>query len=265
MPIQDTITQAQEEFVESYESAISTFVDDSQKLEEESVDPMVVLGGLIVADYWLQDLLMEQAVSKYLFRIDSVLDDLALFGTIRESELQAFRVAHERLIGNYTLSLGDKVHLEIMRGISSGLSATDIKGLIERNYFLRSTSVSTFVKTQIADYANMVTQTMAQGMPENTKYTFINPLDEETRHLCVKMISYGKMTKKQIESNFPGAFFDRGGPNCRGYWEISKNVKNDNVNEAKKSYKGLQDRYKSKNRPLNIKTQKQYYESRKNG
>ena len=76
MPIQDTITQAQEEFVESYDTAIDTFIEQSALVEEEQVDPLRVLGGLIIADYWLQDLLMANAINQYMFRIDSVLDDL---------------------------------------------------------------------------------------------------------------------------------------------------------------------------------------------
>ena len=45
MPIQDTITQAQEEFVESYDTAIDTFIEQSALIEEEQVDPLTVLGG----------------------------------------------------------------------------------------------------------------------------------------------------------------------------------------------------------------------------
>ena len=107
MPIQDTITQAQEEFVESYDTAIDTFIEQSALIEEEQVDPLTVLGGLIIADYWLQDLLMANAINQYMFRIDSVLDDLILFGNVNELQLQSFRLAHEQLIANYTLSLGE--------------------------------------------------------------------------------------------------------------------------------------------------------------
>ena len=135
MPIQDTITQAQEEFVESYDTAIDTFIEQSALIEEEQVDPLTVLGGLIIADYWLQDLLMANAINQYMFRIDSVLDDLILFGNVNELQLQSFRLAHEQLIANYTLSLGEKVKLEVIRGIASGFSATQTKQLIERNYF----------------------------------------------------------------------------------------------------------------------------------
>jgi hypothetical protein len=265
MPIQDTITQAQEEFVESYDTAIDTFIEQSKQVEEEQLDPLTVLGGVIIADYWLQDLLMANAINQYLFRIDSVLDDLILYGSVNELQLQSFRFAHEQLIANYTLSLGEKVKLEVIRGLASGFSATQIKELVERNYFLRTSSVTTFIQTQIADYANLVTQTMSNGMPEDTEYLFVNPLDDKTRHLCIKMVSYGKMTKKEIEASFPGAFLDRGGPNCRGYWEIASNIEDNEQKEAKIRFQGLQDKYKSKNRNLNIKTLQEYYQDRKNG
>ena len=44
---------------------------------------------------------------------------------------------------------------------------------------------------------------MSRDMPGDTEYVFVNPLDDKTRHLCVKMVSFGKMTKKEIEANFP--------------------------------------------------------------
>lgn len=267
MPIQDTIVEAQEEFTQSYEDAVNRFVDESIQLEEDNDKDTVLLalGGLVIADYWLQDLLIEQAISRYMLRIDSVLDDLRLFGTISESRLQAFRLANENLIRNYSLSLGDKVKLSVIRGISAGQEASAIKDLVLRDYFLRSTSISTFVQTQIADYANLVTQSMADTAPEDTKYIFINPIDNKTRHICMKMVSFGAMDRKTIEANFPGAFSDRGGPNCRGYWEVAENVDKELVDDAKKEFKRVEDRYKSKNRTLRVRTQKQYYEDRQNG
>ena len=137
MPIQDTIVEAQEEFTQSYEDAVNRFVDESVQLEEDNDKDTVLLalGGLVIADYWLQDLLIEQAISRYMLRMDSVLDDLGLFGTISESRLQAFRLANENLIRNYSLSLGDKVKLSVIRGISAGQEASAIKELVLRDYF----------------------------------------------------------------------------------------------------------------------------------
>lgn len=267
MPIEDTILAAQEEFTQSYEEAVNRFVDESVELEEDNDKDTVLLalGGLVIADYWLQDLLINQAISRYMSRVDSVLDDLRLFGTINESRLQAFRLANENLILNYASSLGDKVKLSVIRGISAGQDASGIKNLILRDYFLRSSSVSTFVQTQIADYANLVTLSMAENAPEDTKYIFINPIDSKTRHICMKMVSFGPMDRKTIESNFPGAFSDRGGPNCRGYWEVADNVDNKLINDAKTEFSKVESRYKRKNRTLRVKTQQQYYEDRQNG
>jgi len=267
MPIEETITQAQKEFSESYEQAVNKFIEESKQLEEENDKDTVLLalGGLVIADYWLQDLAIDSAINQYMFRIDSVLDDLRFFGTIDESKLIAFRTANENLIRNYCLSLGDKVKLSVIRGISSGQESSAIKNLVLRDYFLRSSSISTFVQTQIADYANLVTQEMAETMPEDTKFIFINPIDDKTRHICMKMVSFGPMKRKEIEGNFPGAFLDRGGPNCRGYWDIANNVDKKLVGDAKREFSEVEKRYKKKNRTLRVKTHKEYYEGRKNG
>jgi|TARA_B100001094_G_scaffold332371_1_gene404147 hypothetical protein len=267
MPIQDTIVAAQEEFTQSYELAVNEFVDNAKELEENNDSNQVILalGALAVADYWLQDLAIESAINQYMLRIDSVLDDLRFFGNIDESRLRAFRLANENLIRNYSVSLGDKVKLSVIRGISAGQDASAIKNLVLRDYFLRSSSISTFVQTQIADYANLVTQSLAETAPENTKYIFINPIDSKTRHVCTKMVSFGPMTRKEVEANFPGAFADRGGPNCRGYWDVATNEDKELVSDAKKEFSDLKRRYKEKGRSLSIKTQKQYYDKRKNG
>ena len=79
------------------------------------------------------------------------------------------------------------------------------------------------------------------------------------------MVSFGPMTKKQIEANFPGAFADRGGPNCRGYWDIATNQDKKLVSDAKKQFADLKERYKQKGRTLSIKTQKEYFDKRNNG
>tara|TARA_R100001510_G_scaffold45721_1_gene42471 strand:+ start:5600 stop:6403 length:804 start_codon:yes stop_codon:yes gene_type:complete len=267
MPIEDTIVAAQEEFTAAYETAVNDFVDNAKELEEDndSNDVILALGALVVADYWLQDLAIENAISQYMSRIDSVLDDLRFFGNIDESRLLAFRLANENLIRNYSVSLGDKVKLSVIRGISAGQDSSAIKNLVLRDYFLRSSSVSTFVQTQIADYANLVTQSLAETAPENTKYIFINPIDSKTRNICTKMVSFGPMTKKEIEANFPGAFSDRGGPNCRGYWDVARNEDKELINDAKKQFSDLEKKFKEKGRSLTIKTQKQYYDKRVNG
>jgi len=267
MPIKDTIVAAKEEFTESYELAVNEFVDNAKELEENnnSNQVIVALGALVVADYWLQDLAIESAINQYMFRIDSVLDDLRFFGNIDESRLLAFRLANENLIRNYSVSLGDKVKLSVIRGISAGQDASAIKNLVLRDYFLRSTSISTFVQTQIADYTNLVTQSLAETAPEDTKYVFINPIDSRTRNICTKIVSFGPMTRKEVERNFPGAFADRGGPNCRGYWDVATNQDEELVSDAKREFSDLKKRYKQKGRSLSIKTQKQYFDKRNNG
>ena len=269
MPIEQTIEDAQQEFVEQYEQAVDSFVSHTKEIEEEdgitTEQVVLALGGLVILDYWMQDLQMEKAVNQYMLRIDSVLDDLRFFGKMTEAELASIRLMNENLIRSYTASLGEGVRIATMRGISSKISFEEVKSLILRDYYLRGSSVSTFVQTHLANYANMITQQMAETMPEDTLFVFKNPIDEKTRHVCIKMVSFGPMTRSEIEKQFPGAFFDRGGPNCRGHWEIAQDADKSLIKTAKKQFKGLQNRYNKKGRTLNIKTQKQYYQDRQNG
>ena len=171
---------------------------------------------------------------------------------------------NENFIRSYAMSLGEGVRIATMRGIATKIPFDQVKNLILRDYYLRTGSVATFVQTHLADYANMITHRMAETMPKNALFVFKNPIDEKTRHVCIKMVSFGSMTRSEIESKFPGAFFDRGGPNCRGHWEIATDVDKSLIKSAKNQYKGLQSRYKKKGRALNIKTTQQYYQDRQN-
>ena len=62
MPIEQTIEDAQQEFVEEYERSVDTFVSNTKEIEEEegitTEEVLLALGGLVLFDYWMQDLKM---------------------------------------------------------------------------------------------------------------------------------------------------------------------------------------------------------------
>lgn len=74
------------------------------------------------------------------------------------------------------------------------------------------------VNTALNTFSRTVTAIQAQAAPEETLYVYAGPVDGRTRDLCLKMSAAGELTFAEIERQFPGAFRDGGGFNCRHQW-----------------------------------------------
>ena len=59
---------------------------------------------------------------------------------------------------------------------------------------------------------------MASDDPDNARYIYQGPVDDRTRDICIDMMSAGALTRDEVDSEFPGAFGDGGGFNCRHRW-----------------------------------------------
>ena len=59
---------------------------------------------------------------------------------------------------------------------------------------------------------------MADQDPPDALYVYEGPSDDRTRDECLAMIAAGALTRAEVEAQFPGAFVDGGGFNCRHSW-----------------------------------------------
>ena len=150
----------------------------------------------------------------------TTLQSMNKFGEINPNTLLAITKLNkasffDRLDNNFITSIQSK----LADGIIAGFPKEQIIDSITSD--LRPDQIETLVTTGINTYIASVNSVMAETLPENTAYVYRGPIDEKTRPICLALMSRGEVTKKQIDKEFPGAFLNRGGYNCRHQWSIS--------------------------------------------
>ena len=76
----------------------------------------------------------------------------------------------------------------------------------------------TLANTSLDTYSRAVERVMAEQDPAGTLYVYEGPEDDRTRDECLAMLAAGELTLAEIDAQFPGAFVDGGGFNCRHSW-----------------------------------------------
>ena len=215
------IDQSIAEYLEQLEKSQEEFVKDTEDLEKQGLGTeqiLGILGALSIADYWLGDLLMRNAVDNYLKATSSMLDDMVMFGRVSETELLAFRKLQESMIINYTQSLGDEIRLGISEGVANGFRGNRLRQQIAGRVSLNPRRIDGILGTALATYRRSINAVMVSSLPEDTQFWYNGPLDDKTRPICRVMIAAQPLTQSEIETQFPGALTDGGGFNCRHEW-----------------------------------------------
>lgn len=259
--MEQIIDQAVNDFQTQLEESQEEFVRDIEELENQglsSEEILAILGGLIIGSYWLDDLLMKRAVDNYLAATGFMLDDMVFFGKITETELLAFRRLQESMIINYAQSLGEEIRLGLSEGIAGGIRGKRLRESIASRITLNPSRIEGMVGTALATYRRSVNAVMADNADPNTLYSYEGPLDGLTRPICRVMISAGPTSYDDIEAQFPGAFLDGGGFNCRHEWTAGPSseyaerstLASEQINENPKKFtkaKTLLEYYRAKN------------------
>ena len=161
-----------------------------------------------------------------------------------EEEIQALILLDEEVLDTYLLYLSAQVQQQVELGSSLGLTTEQVVLNIEVAA-LTAANFETFVTTSLNDYSRAVTYGIMQEEPDDTLYWYIGPADGKTRDICLQQISAGKLTQKEIISNFGVSVLRRGGGyNCRHKWEVAGTVSEfyeSKDAEKLKSEKGLED------------------------
>lgn len=242
--MEQIIDQAVVDFQSQLEQSLQEFYKDTDELQKEglsSEEILAILASLSIADYWLQDLEMQNAIDRYLDATGYLLDDMFKFGRITETQLLALQKMQESAIMNYSTRLGEEVRLGLSQGVSQNLKGEALRERITSKLSLNPRRVEGIVATTLATYNRSVTNVMAEDLPTSTKWYYHGPLDDKTRPICRVMLSSGGLTKSEVESQYPGALNDGGGINCRHQWlpqssdaEVTANAKKDIEGNPKK-------------------------------
>jgi hypothetical protein len=264
MPLSDTIDKAIAEFEASLTEAQGQFAEDVENLRDQGLSTeeiLIILGGITMVDYWLQDLRMQQAVNRLMISFDTLLDDAVFFGQVSEPQLVALRRMQQASILRYTNDIGERVRLSLVQGVLQKMPQKDIRAMLLRDLSIKPYQVDTIVSTSMATYSRSLTLLQLEDSPDQ-RLIYQGPMDSKTRPVCIRMLKEGGMTQSQVESKYPGALRDGGGFNCRHQWvALSSKTQNKEIQtKAKVAYQGMMDKAKKKGRSFKKpKTLEEYY------
>ena len=117
--------------------------------------------------------------------------------------------------------VGFELKKTMIQSSIGGTSEADIRDqLLKASAKLTESQIGSLVNTSLRTMSRTAFASGANEMPADTKYTYEGPLDDRTRDYCLDVLSAGAMTQDEINAQFPGAFTDGGGFNCRHSWEV---------------------------------------------
>lgn len=170
--------------------------------------------------YILKELGFEKTIEKELraYAAKALLGMEAL-APVTEGTLQGiYEISKATFVKQIELS-AQQLQKELMNAVLQGMSKKTLAVRVaDMSETLRKDQVQTLVDTLTATYSRQVQAVMSRDVPEDTLYVYAGPVDDKTRSICLEMMSAGELTKSEIEAQFPGAFLDGGGFNCRHEW-----------------------------------------------
>jgi hypothetical protein len=118
--------------------------------------------------------------------------------------------------------LANVMKVELTRGALLGESRQGMKAAISELGGYRPDQIQTLVDTSMRTFGREVNLAMMAEMPDETKYTYVGPIDDKTRDICLQMAGAGELTQSEIVSSFGSSVLtDGGGFNCRHEWRIT--------------------------------------------
>ena len=209
---------------------------------------VLVLQTLDMEDLIMDRLGLSSDLDNLMLEYQAVLGSMEMTGAVTDEVLTALlRMDNSTFMKQIGL-MGDQVRNEAARGIIAGASEADITQSILRGAggVLRPDQAETLANTALNTFERNVTVEMASDDPANTRYIYQGPVDDRTRDICIDMMSAGALTRDEIDSDFPGAFGDGGGFNCRHRWarETSSSEKLSDKKGAEKLKSKKQDQGK---------------------
>ncbi|MFQ6615099.1 MAG: hypothetical protein ACE5D1_09685, partial [Fidelibacterota bacterium] len=150
-----------------------------------------------------------------------LLKELEKIGEVTPEMLQGLKeLDQSTMFGFLNADLNNAVKKTVAKGLLGGLSEEAMVELLLSGDggSLTTPQLETLINTALNTYSRTVTAAMAESLPKRTKYLYIGPVDDKTRDICLAMIDAGALTRAEIDAQFPGAFVDGGGFNCRHRW-----------------------------------------------
>jgi len=176
--------------------------------------------GQDAGKYILKDLGFEKIIEEELKRYAATaLLGMEMVAPINEATLKAIYETNKATFIRHIQLSAQEIQKELLNSMLGNL---DRKQMLSRVMNLKeglnSAQMETVVDTMNRTFSRQVQAVMSRELPADTKYIYTGPVDEKTRDICLEMMAAGELTRDEIEQQFPGAFIDGGGFNCRHSW-----------------------------------------------
>ena len=218
-------SQIAQQFAQALQKAQAQMVEDILDLKQSLTrDEFIsLISTLDVDDYIFNQIGMQNELNQYIASYEGVLLGMEATGQVTEETLQALVRLDEATFRKQISTMGEQIIDEAVKGIIGGKTEREIAQSILGNV-LRPDQAETLANTALNTFERNVTAQMTAFDPEDATYVYQGPIDEKTRDICLKMMASGSMTKEEIRLQYPGAFVDGGGFNCRHRWARETSV-----------------------------------------
>ena len=123
--------------------------------------------------------------------------------------------ARSRISTEVTRHLSDEMMDAIIEGMANNKLPSEIISSLDLK--MPKHQIETLVNTTYNQFNNVLTEILAEQLPENTKYIYIGLYDSVTRAECVRKIQYGPATRREIRNKFGNMHNEIW--RCRHKWE----------------------------------------------
>ena len=187
---------------------------------------LLILQALDMEDMILNRLNLNADIEKIMLSYEKVLAGMDMTGAVSNESLPALLRMYRAKFAAEAGIMGNTIRTEVARGILAGASEASIaEGILKGSGgVLRADQAQTLANTALNTFERNVTLEMAELDPPDATYVYQGPVDDRTRDICLDMSSAGALTREQIETDYPGAFGDGGGFNCRHRWARETSV-----------------------------------------
>ena len=217
--------QIARQFAQALQKAQAQMVEDILDLQRTLTrDEFIsLISTLDVDDYIFNQIGMQNELNQYIASYEGVLLGMEATGQVTEETLQALVRLDEATFRKQISTMGEQIIDEAVKGIIGGKTEREIAQSMLGNV-LRPDQAETLANTALNTFERNVTAQMTAFDPEDATYVYQGPIDKTTRDICLKMMASGSMTRDDIDSQYPGAFVDGGGFNCRHRWARETSV-----------------------------------------
>jgi hypothetical protein len=217
-PVIQAVDAAAAEFRQAWNGGAETVLRMVQAALRGGLSPAQVADALATEDFrgLFESLGFQGDLAKMQEAFGTVLSRMAGRGQLSEATLQGITNTFADSFLAQANAYPDRLKELTVRTLLSGGGVTELRAAIAAE--LPERYADTLANTALNTYSRSVEAVMAEQDPPDALYVYEGPSDDRTRDECLAMIAAGELTRAEVEAQFPGAFVDGGGFNCRHSW-----------------------------------------------